>query len=372
MEYSEKIIDAVDQGHQVNVIYFDYQKAFDKVPHKRLLAKLEAVGVKGQLLTWISNWLIGRNQRVHIEGRYSNWTSTTSSVPQDSVLGPILFLIYINDLKDVVDSTLSMFADDTKLLRVIKDNTVDREVLQADINSMQAWSKKWLMEFNTGKCNTVTFGHGQKHIYTLDGTPLRSSDCEKDVGVLVPSNLKFEEQCCATIAKANSILGQIKRTFNTRDKNVIINAYRTYVLPHLDYCCQIWSPGTKKMVQKIEQVQKRALRLIPSLNHLSYGDKLKNLGMLSLENRRVWFDLITKFKEESLAKDDTEIRTDQRMTRRQANNQLEKPKFRLDLKKNAYKTRVIDSWNSLPKDLRDSRTLYTFKENVKKYLLTTQ
>jgi len=237
---------------------------------------------------------------------------------------------------------------------------------------MLEWSKQWLMEFNIEKCSTVTFGSGQTHCYTLDGLPLKNTECQKDVGILVPSNLKFEEQCCASIAKANSILGQIKRAFNTRDKNIIINAYRTYVLPHLDYCCQIWSPGTKKMVQKIEQVQKRALRLIPCLKHLSYADKLKRLGMLSLENRRVWFDLITKFKEESLTKDDTETKTDQRITRRQADNKLEKPKFKLDIKKNAYKTRVIDSWNLLPKDIRNSRTLNTFKLNVRKYLLTNQ
>jgi len=126
------------------------------------------------------------------------------------------------------------------------------------------------------------------------------------------------------------------------------------------------------MVQKIEQVQKRALRLIPSLKHLSYPDKLKNLGLLSLENRRIWFDLITKFREESLNKADTEVRADQRITRGQAENKLEKPKFRLDIKKNAYKTRVIDPWNKLPKNIRNSRTLNTFKLNVKNYLLTNQ
>ena len=126
------------------------------------------------------------------------------------------------------------------------------------------------------------------------------------------------------------------------------------------------------MVQKIEQIQKRALRLIPSLKHLSYADKLKSLGLLSLENRRVWFDLIIKFKEESLTKNDSENNTDQRITRRQADNKLEKPKFRLDIKKNAYKTRVIESWNMLPKEIRNSRTLDTFELNVKKYLLTNQ
>ena len=137
----------------------------------------------------------------------------------------------------------------------------------------------------------------------------------------------------------------------------MVSAFKTYVLPHLDYCCQVWSPGTQKWIGKIEQVQKRALRLIPSLKGKSYNEKLRCLGMLSLENRRKMFDLLNKYKEESIKKGDNDpeqpTRTT-RMTRSMTDKQLEKPKFRLDIRKNSYNIRVISNWNSLPLEIRNS------------------
>ena len=199
---------------------------------------------------------------------------------------------------------------------------------------------------------------------------IKQSDCEKDVGVLVPTNLKFEEQCSAAIAKANCVLGQIKRAFNTRDTGVILNAFKTYVLPHLDYCCQVWSPATKKWSKKIEQVQKRALRLIPSLNGLSYINKLKSLEMLTLENRRNLFDLATMF---SMQKDQESASDQNRMkTRSIQNEELSKPKFRLEIRKNFHQIRTTDQWNMLPIEVRKSNSLFTFKKKCKEILMTKQ
>ena len=372
LQYMEAITDAVDKGLQVDAVYFDFRKAFDKVPHRRLLAKLEAVGIKGLLLNWLKSWLTGRKQRVCVDQEFSDWTDTTSSVAQGSVLGPILFLIYINDLQSVVKSDLSMFADDTKAFRVIKDKSSDRLILQEDINAMLQWSKDWLMEFNIEKCSTITFGHGQQNMYTLADTQLESVNCQRDVGIQIPSNLKFEEQCAAVISKANSVLGQIRRAFNTRDKSILLNAYQSYVLPHLDYCCQIWSPGTQKWIHKVEQVQKRALRLIPSLNGRSYEQKLASLKLLSLENRRVMFDLTQKYKEESSKENAISPVKSTRQTRSRTDKKLEKPRFRLDIRKNSFNVRTIDNWNKLPVEIRESKSLGTFKTNVKTYLLTKQ
>ena len=222
LDYMEAVTDAVDQGLQVDAVYFDFKKAFDKVPHRRLLAKLEAVGIRGPLLNWLKSWLTGRRQRVCVNDQFSDWTTTTSSVPQGSVLGPILFLIYINDLQSVVEGYLSMFADDTKLYRVIKDKISDKSSLQLDIDAMLNWSKDWLMEFNIEKCSTITFGHGQKNLYTLAEAQLESVNCQKDVGILIPRNLKFDEQCATVINKANSILGQIKQEPRKERRTIFI------------------------------------------------------------------------------------------------------------------------------------------------------
>ena len=259
-----------------------------------------------------------------------------------------------------------MFADDTKVFRVIKDKILDKSSLQEDINAMLQWSKDWLMEFNVEKCSTVTFGNGQQNIYTLADIPLESVNCQRDVGIQIPRNLKFEEQCAAVINKANSVLGQIKRAFNTRDQNIILSAYQTYVLPHLDYCCQIWSPGTQKWIQKIEQVQKRALRMIPSLNGRSYEEKLTSINLLSLENRRLMFDLTQMFREETDKKRTFPSEHCTRVTRSKTDRKLEKPKFRLDVKKNFFYIRTIDNWNMLPIEIRQSKSIHTFKTNVKK------
>ena len=157
----------------------------------------------------------------------------------------------------------------------------------------------------------------------------------------------------------------------TRDQSILISAYKTYVLPHLDYCCQVWSPWTQKWVKKLEQVQKRALRLIPSLKGKSYEEKLQCLNLLTLENRRKMFDLINKYKEESM-KDGKVLDKSTRMTRSMADKQLEKPRFKLDIRKHAYSIRVIDIWNNLPLKIRNSNSISTFKKNVKEFLMTKQ
>ena len=133
---------ALDMGFGVDVIYLDYSKAFDSVPHLRLISKLQAYGIKGDLLKWISNFLIGRQQKVILNGSSSQWIDVTSGVPQGSVLGPLLFLLYVNDITDGVQSTLEMFADDSKLYRIIKYSH-DVDTLQQDLNYISSWSKLW-------------------------------------------------------------------------------------------------------------------------------------------------------------------------------------------------------------------------------------
>ena len=281
---------------------------------------------------------------------------------QGSVLGPLLLLIYINDLRNAVRSILSLSADDTKVFRTIK-TAEDRKILQEDIDSMTQWCKVWQMEFNSSKCHVLSFGsRASSPQYNLAGNSLPCADYEKDVGVLVPSNLKFHEQCATAIAKANSILGLIKRAFQSRDQVTMINAYKTYVQPHLDFCVQVWAPGNKK----IEKVQKRALRLIPSLSGLDYQTKLKMTGLLSLSNRRKMFDLVEMYKRTK--KGVVRYQTNCKNTMNAENRLLEVPKFRLYVKKNSFSVRASQEWNQIPKSIRESETFNMFKKNIKNYL----
>ena len=148
--FLEDITKWVDDGSPVDVVYLYFQKAFDKVPHQRLLIKLKAYGIGESMINWIQGWLTDRRQRVIVEGEISNWKPVLSGVPQRSVLGPILFLIFINDLDDDLSSKVLKFADDTKVFRTVKTDT-DKETLQDDLTKLVKWSEKWQMLFNFGR-----------------------------------------------------------------------------------------------------------------------------------------------------------------------------------------------------------------------------
>mgnify|MGYP003477484535 FL=1 len=184
LEYLETVTSLLDDNQPVDVIYLDFAKAFDKVPHGRLAAKLEALGIGGNVLNWIKNWLTNRRQRVNINGELSSWIAVLSGVPQGSVLGPLLFLIFINDIDENVISKLWKFADDSKICHGVK-NENDAKIIQSDLKLLFKWSVDWQMLFNVEKCVVLHMGYNnQKFEYEMGGNKLKSVDQEKDLGVL--------------------------------------------------------------------------------------------------------------------------------------------------------------------------------------------
>jgi len=163
----------IDSGYPVDVIYLDFQKAFNKVPHRRFVLKLEAHGIGGEILKWVENWLSERKQRVVLGGEFSEWRDTLSGVPQGSVLGPLLFIIYINDIDDQINSSLLKFADDTKIY--FKVNSPENiETLREDLCKLVSWSKEWQMLFNIEKCKVMHLGYDNPHAsYFMDGNRLQ-------------------------------------------------------------------------------------------------------------------------------------------------------------------------------------------------------
>jgi hypothetical protein len=187
LEFLEKVTSEVDNGKPFDIVFLDFAKAFDKVPTKKLLEKLRAHGVRGKAWSWIKNWLSGRQQRVVLNGKKSGWTAVLSGVPQGSVLGPILFLIFINDLDSaakMVDIVMK-FADDTKL-----GNSVDTlkgiEEMQAALDQLSSWADTWGMAFNVKKCKVMHVGHNnEKNVYMMNGGQLEATEEERDIGVTV-------------------------------------------------------------------------------------------------------------------------------------------------------------------------------------------
>ncbi|CAM4563975.1 unnamed protein product [Caretta caretta] len=261
ISFFERVTDFLDKGNAVDLIYLDFSKAFDMVSHGELLVKLEKMGINMKIERWIRNWLKGRLQRVILEGELSGWREVTSGVPQGSVLGPILFNLFITDLSTKSGSVLVKFADDTKL-GGIANLEKDQDILQEDLDDLVNWNNSNRMKFNSEKCKVMHLGI----------------------------------KCDVAVKKANAVLGCIRRRISSRDKEVLVPLYKALVRSHLEYCVQFWSPMFKKDEFKLEQVQRRATRMIRGMENLSYERRLKELGLFSLTKGRLRGDIIVLYK----------------------------------------------------------------------------
>ncbi|PKU45461.1 pol- hypothetical protein [Limosa lapponica baueri] len=221
-----------------------------------MVSKLESQRFDGWTTRWIRNWLDGHTQRVTVNGSLSKWKPVTSGIPQGSVLGLVLFNIFVGDMDSGIERTLSKFADDTKLCDAV--NTLEgRDAIQRDLDRLERWAYAKLMKFNQAKCKVLHLGHAQK---------------------------------------ANHILGCVKRSVASRPREVTLHLYSALVRYYLEYRIQLWSPQHRKDMDLLERVQWRATKMIRGLEHLSYKDRLRELGLFSLEKRRLWGDLIAAFQ----------------------------------------------------------------------------
>jgi hypothetical protein len=370
LDFMEEVTKVLENGDPIDIVYLDFAKAFDKVPYVRLFRKLESHGIGGQVLTWIKQWLCNRRQRVSVNKKLSDWLGVSSGVPQGSVLGPVLFLIYINDIDLNLISKLGKFADDTKLCKPITCD-MDREMLQSDLDKLHVWSNQWQMTFNVDKCSIVHLGFNNEHCrYKLGDSELKSSERERDLGVIVDSSGKWEEQCNVAVKNANSTLGIIKRHFKCRRKDVILKLYKSLVRPKLEYCVQAWCPYLKKNIDNIERVQHRATKLIHECRELNYEGRLAYTGLITLEKRRERGDLIQVFK---LIKglDNVDYKKFfqlvQNSKTRGHSYKLVKFRSKLNVRNKFFSQRIINSWNSLPEDVVQADSVNCFKNRLDKF-----
>jgi exonuclease III len=361
----------LDNGDQTDVIYFDLSKAFDSVPHNLLLHKLKSFGICGKLLAWLSDYLTNRLQRVTLNGSDSEWLPVTSGVPQGSILGPLLFILYINDLPDILshNTLCAIFADDTKIYRHINSHQ-DHLILQRDINNIHNWSTKWGLTFNENKCTVISLrrnNNPNEYMYCMDNTHLPHSEQAPDLGITITQSLNWNSHINTITNKALKRMWFLIRTlgFNAPQK-AKLTTYITLVRSVLEYCTPIWNPTTKENIKQLETAQRKSTNYIlnnpkrPSPNHIDYKTRLTTLKLLPLSYRREFYDLIFFIKSINQLHsfnilDYTEFQDDTatRITRnRSIGMTLKTPKLKLTSSAQFYPSRITRIWNSLHIDLR--------------------
>lgn len=303
MEYLHHVVESISNGGQVDTIFTDFSKAFDQVSHNLILQDLENLGVNEVVQKWFRSYLTGRRQFVVIGSTKSDVIIPTSGIPQGSILGPLLFLIFINNLPDTFKSSSSLlFADDHKLWKKISD-TADCTALQDDLDILSNWCRARLLHLNVDKCQKLTISYKQDkiaHDYIINGKTIETVEVKKDLGVEFEGKLNFKQHIQSITRKCYRMIGFIFRAAKRfKEPNSIIRLYYSYCRSRLEYCCSVWNPNYMKYIDMIERVQKKFTRMLYykfQWEKPSYKERLKNLGMLSLESRRIQLDEILLLK----------------------------------------------------------------------------
>lgn len=365
---------SLNSSKSTDVVYIDFSKAFDSIVFSKLLHKLQWYGITGNLLRWISQFLHNRSQSVVLDNCASSLCDVVSGVPQGSVLGPLLFIIFINDISTICEDSVSMklFADDAKLYTELRIND---NSLQLSLNRLASWCSDWQLTININKCCVLSINkslnsNSAYSNYCINGTVLNSTKDVLDLGITINCSLDFKSHICNIVSKALQRSSVLFRGFTSRDPILFKKAFITYIRPLLEYNCILWSPTSVHMIDLMESVQRKFTKRIPTLCNLSYPERLAVLNLESLELRRLKFDLINYFK--FLALDFNPeiakrflIHVPPGAVRSTYPRLLCPPKSKQQLSSSFF-YRHVKAWNSLPDTLKTAKSLFSFRSGLTK------
>ena len=328
------------------------------------------------MISWIRSFLIGRTQQVLVDSIKSSSRPVASGVPQGTVLGPLLFLIYINDISNGLSpgTKIRLFADDSLLYRTINSKN-DCDILQHDLNKLQQWEKSWKMEFHPQKCQLLTITNKinpTKNIYSIHNIPLQKTDSAKYLGVLIDSKLRWKSQIHAVSKKANYVLSFLRRNIGGCPENVKNKCFNTLVRPILEYGCSVWDPHHQTDIDYIEKINKRAARFVTGNYVFENGNTKINMHHLNwkpLEERRavIKLNLLYKARNNMIDIPTSHLVINQSSTRRKNNYAI--PTSNVDSHLYSFYPNTIRLWNSLPVECMQQSSAESFKKAVDQIII---
>ena len=374
LAHVDNILTILESSEDADVVYLDFAKAFDKVDHRILLQKVENLGITGKLLEWIKNFLSDRKQHVIVDGEVSDSAPVTSGVPQGTVMGPVLFIIFIDDLTEAIQyADLLKFADDSKMTLKVK-NLQDHHNLQQDLHSSIIWALLNNMQLNTEKFQLLQHGKNQQiklPYETSNDIKVSGSESVTDLGIIITKDLSWDEQITNMVNGGKRFTSWILRCFQSRKPEVIMILFKLFVIPRLEYACPVWSPYKIKDITRIEALQRTITSKLENLQHQNYHERLQTLGLYSLQRRRERYIIITVWKM-AVGLTKNFLNLEFYNTRRfgvKCRVKLSKAMGHIKTVRNNYFTATGPSlFNCVPKDVKANKKLANFKSDLDKFL----
>ena len=360
----------LNKRSQIDAVLLDFSKAFDKVPHQRLIKKLENYGIRGKTLEWTKAFLLSRKQQVLLEGATSGSIAVSSGVPQGTVLGPLLFNLFINDLPNIVSSQVRLFADDCLIYREIS-SVEDSNALQEDLNCLQDWESTWMMSFNPDKCESIRITNKTSRVientYKIHNTNIKAIDNAKYLGVTINSKLNWSNHINNITKKAHGTRAFLQRNLQSAPRKLKEHAYQTFVRPTVEFCSTVWSPHSKKLREKLEGVQRKAARFVFNdfSRNSSVSSMLERLAWPSLEKRRniAKQTMVYKSKNDliSIPFDAPHFNLSSSNRTRGHSCKLLTHPSRVDTYKFSFFPSVVEPWNGLPEKVVSAASIDSFR-----------